>query len=121
MPTSVLDELLETACLAPSVGLSEPWRFVLVNDANRRDAIRQNFMRGNTQELEGREGKDAQRYARLKLAGLDDAPTILPYFVKPTPNRGAGLAELPCHKPPHGLLLWPFTLFGWRLRHGALG
>lgn len=57
VPTSVLDELLETACLAPSVGLSEPWRFVLVNDANRRDAIRQNFMRSNTQELEGREGK----------------------------------------------------------------
>lgn len=93
LPTPVLDELLETACLAPSVGLSEPWRFVLVNDSRRRDAIRQNFMRSNTQELEGREGKDAQRYARLKLAGLDDAPHHIAVFCETNPKQGRGLGR----------------------------
>ncbi|MGG2377352.1 nitroreductase family protein, partial [Salmonella enterica] len=31
-----LDRLLDLACLAPSVGLSQPWRFVLVESAGAR-------------------------------------------------------------------------------------
>jgi 5,6-dimethylbenzimidazole synthase len=32
LPEGAVERLLELACLAPSVGLSQPWRFVLVND-----------------------------------------------------------------------------------------
>ena len=32
LPDGTLDRLLATACLAPSVGLSQPWRFVTVDD-----------------------------------------------------------------------------------------
>jgi len=34
-----VERLLGLAALAPSVGLSEPWRFVLVESADRRAAI----------------------------------------------------------------------------------
>ena len=42
-PRDLLDGLLEAACLAPSVGLSQPWRFVMVEDPVRRAAVRASF------------------------------------------------------------------------------
>jgi hypothetical protein len=30
LPSGMLESLIELACLAPSVGLSQPWRFVIV-------------------------------------------------------------------------------------------
>ena len=36
VPAGTLERLIEVACLAPSVGLSEPWRFVVVDDPARR-------------------------------------------------------------------------------------
>src|SRR6516165_9999100 len=36
LPKDTLESLIELACLAPSVGLSQPWRFVIVEDAARR-------------------------------------------------------------------------------------
>jgi nitroreductase len=36
LPEGFMERLLSLACLAPPVGLSEPWRFVLVEEAGRR-------------------------------------------------------------------------------------
>lgn len=36
LPTGTVDRLLALASLAPSVGLSQPWRFVIVDDVARR-------------------------------------------------------------------------------------
>src|SRR5215470_6984575 len=43
LPTGTVERLIGVACLSPSVGLSEPWRFVIVEDEARRAAIRANF------------------------------------------------------------------------------
>ena len=43
LPLGTLERLIELACLAPSVGLSQPWSFVLVDDPARRDAVRACF------------------------------------------------------------------------------
>src|SRR5487761_805416 len=43
LPSGALETLIEFASLAPSVGLSQPWRFVIVEDMARRAAIRDNF------------------------------------------------------------------------------
>src|ERR1700685_3335650 len=51
LPDGVLETLIEFACLAPSVGLSQPWRFVIVGDCARRAAIRKNFETCNAQAL----------------------------------------------------------------------
>lgn len=93
VPEPVLDELLRIACLAPSVGLSEPWRFVRVDDLQRRQAVRQDFMRCNAEALADRTGPDAQHYARLKLAGLDDAPHHIAVLSHPEPAQGRGLGR----------------------------
>ena len=45
LPQGALDRLLAEACRAPSVGLSQPWRFVVVEDPARRAAVRASFAR----------------------------------------------------------------------------
>ena len=93
VPMALLDALLEVACLAPSVGLSQPWRFVTVEDAARRAAIRASFERCNAEALASQPGDHAGLYARLKLAGLDQAPCHLAVFAESDPQQGHGLGR----------------------------
>jgi len=93
LPQPLLDELLETAALAPSVGLSQPWRFVRVRSRTARLAVRASFETCNAQALGGYEGDDAVLYARLKLAGLDDAPEQYAVFCDHEAAAGRGLGR----------------------------
>lgn len=89
----LLAELLAAAALAPSVGLSQPWRFVLVEDPARRAAVRADFERMNAEALASYDGAEAERYARLKLAGLDEAPVHLAVFADRGTLQGRGLGR----------------------------
>jgi 5,6-dimethylbenzimidazole synthase len=100
LPHGLLAELLDQARLAPSVGLSEPWRFVQVNTPAVRREINAEFERANAEALEGYDGEQAQRYARLKLAGLDCAPVHLAVFVDRETAKGSGLGR---HSMPETL------------------
>jgi len=90
---ALLDRLLDIACLAPSVGLSQPWRFVTVDDPPRRAAVRASFEACNADALANQGGDHAARYARLKLAGLDEAPCHLAVFAETDPAQGHGLGR----------------------------
>ncbi len=90
---ALIEALLQTAALAPSVGLSEPWRFVLVDDPARRMAVRDSFARCNADALAAQPAERAAVYARLKLAGLDHAPCQLAVFADPTTTQGGGLGR----------------------------
>lgn len=93
IPEDIFRHLLTLACLAPSVGLSQPWRFVRVSDAGRRLAIREIFSLCNAAALAPQAQEKAQLYARLKLAGLDDAPVQLAVFAERAAIRGGGLGR----------------------------
>jgi 5,6-dimethylbenzimidazole synthase len=93
VPESAIDALLTAANLAPSVGNSQPWRFVLVEDAARRALVRANFAACNAEALAGYAGERAKIYAGLKLAGLDDAPVQLAVFADPDAVQGHGLGR----------------------------
>jgi 5,6-dimethylbenzimidazole synthase len=93
VPSALLDELLEIACLAPSVGLSQPWRFVTVDEPARRATVRASFARCNAEALADQSGDHAALYARLKLAGLDQAPCHLAVFADSDPQQGHGLGR----------------------------
>jgi 5,6-dimethylbenzimidazole synthase len=75
-----LERLIQTASLAPSVGYSQPGRFVVVQDLALRQKVRLNFEECNQAALSSYEGERAQRYATLKLSGLDQAPVHLAVF-----------------------------------------
>jgi 5,6-dimethylbenzimidazole synthase len=94
LPEGAVELLIETACRAPSVGLSQPWRFVLVDAPERRAAIREDFARRNAAALAAQTPDRAAQYARLKLAGLDDAPCQLAVFADPETGQGGGLGRL---------------------------
>lgn len=94
VPAALLHELLAAAEMAPSVGLSQPWRFVQVDDAARRAAILENFQTSNARALASLEGPDAQLYATLRLAGLSDAPCHLAAFADPNPQQGRSLGRM---------------------------
>jgi len=93
VPADAVEGLLELAALAPSVGLSQPWRFVLVEDAARRAAVGADFARCNAEALGAYAGERAQRYASLKLAGLDEAPVHLAVFADRGTVQGHGLGR----------------------------
>ena len=94
LPEGTVERLIGLACLSPSVGLSEPWRFVLVDDPGRRAAIRSCFEACNKEALEMQDPDRAALYARLKLAGLDEAPVQIAVFSDRTTAQGAGLGRL---------------------------
>ena len=89
----LVDDLLDVACLAPSVGNSQPWRFVLVEDPDRRAAVRENFGRANADALAAQAEERRGLYARLKLAGLTTAPVHLAVFCDAGTGQGHGLGR----------------------------
>jgi 5,6-dimethylbenzimidazole synthase len=89
----LIEKLLRLASLAPSVGLSQPWRFVLVETEPRRQAIRDNFALANDAALKGYAGERQARYAQLKLEGLSQAPVHLAVCADETTGQGHGLGR----------------------------
>lgn len=67
-----LSLILEAALLAPSVGYSQPWKFIVIEDAQTKDAILQNFNGENEKAKELFASREL--YQKLKLEGIKEAP-----------------------------------------------
>jgi len=93
VPSGTLEKLIELASFAPSVGLSQPWRFVIVDSETVRDAIRANFAGCNAEALAAQAPQRAQLYAQLKLAGLAEAPVHFAVFADRSTAQGHGLGR----------------------------
>ena len=94
--TDAVDEAVLTRCLdsfllAPSVGLSEPWRIVRVQSEARRQAALSNFESANADALAGYHGEKAKLYSGLKLSGMQEAPVHLAVFCADDTGKGDGL------------------------------
>jgi 5,6-dimethylbenzimidazole synthase len=88
----LVSELLATAQCAPSVGNSQPWRFVRVRSARLREdlACHVDGEAARAGEAMPDPGQRAA-YAALKLHGLREAPEILAVFCDEATSAGAGL------------------------------
>src|SRR3954453_13585224 len=93
LPPGLLERLIEVACQAPSVGLCQPWRFVVVDDPGRRQKVIDNFESCNGDALKEYTGDLSARYAALKLAGLREAPCHLAVFADHSTAVGHGLGR----------------------------
>ncbi|RTL75843.1 MAG: 5,6-dimethylbenzimidazole synthase [Bradyrhizobiaceae bacterium] len=93
LPDGALERLIDIACLSPSVGLSQPWRFVIVEDAARRRAVIDDFKACNADALACYSSERAARYAALKLSGLEEAPGHLAVFADKASDIGHGLGR----------------------------
>lgn len=90
----LIEHLIGLASLAPSVGYSQPWRFVLVESPECREAVRTNFEHCNRDALNLYTGEKARLYASLKLAGLHDAPAQLAAFFSQNTTQGSRLGRV---------------------------
>ncbi|MCE7028917.1 5,6-dimethylbenzimidazole synthase [Jiella avicenniae] len=77
VPDAVLARLLEAAHHAPSVGLMQPWNFIVLRDIETRRRIRDIVMRRNAEAAAMFEDERAAAYQRLKLEGIVEAPLNL--------------------------------------------
>ncbi|MEH3146934.1 MAG: 5,6-dimethylbenzimidazole synthase [Methylobacterium frigidaeris] len=93
VPEAELRESLALACLSPSVGNSQPWRFVRVADPARRHAVIANFSRCNEAAAAAYPDERAAAYRRLKLAGLREAPVHLAVLCDEGTADGHGLGR----------------------------
>ncbi len=93
VPDAMLARALKLAHLAPSVGFSQPWRFVLVREQERLARIVASFRRANAQALTATAAEDRALYARLKLAALNDAPVQMAVFCDEAAPTGRGLGQ----------------------------
>jgi len=67
----ILNEILNAANCAPSVGFSQPWKFVLIKDETKRDKIYQEFLKENKKAK--KVFKENKLYPNLKLEGIKES------------------------------------------------
>lgn len=93
VPDTLLATLLELMQLSPSVGHSQPWRWLRVDDPGHRLAVQATFSRCNADALAAYDGERAALYARLKLEGLREAPVQFAVFCDHGTAQGHGLGR----------------------------
>ena len=76
----LLGKLLDLARLAPSVGNSQPWRFVRVVSPERRAAIIAHVDAQNARAAALYDDPQRAQYDALKLHGLIEAPEHIAVF-----------------------------------------
>jgi 5,6-dimethylbenzimidazole synthase len=70
IPAEVLDRVLSAAHAAPSVGLSQPWDFVLVRDAGLRGAFHEHVRLERETFAATLDGAAAATFQRIKIDGV---------------------------------------------------
>jgi 5,6-dimethylbenzimidazole synthase len=89
----LLTRVLEAAHSAPSVGLSQPWRFIVVCDSAARAAVHGAFVAANEAASRIYAGADAKQYRDLRLEGILSAPVNICVVCDEHPARGRGLGR----------------------------
>lgn len=118
---ALLSRCLDAFRLAPSVGLSEPWRIVRVASPSARAAARANFEDANARALAGYDGEKAALYPRLKLSGMDLAPVQLAIFSDEATAQGAGLGAATMPEMRRYSVVSAIAMFWLAVRAEGLG
>ncbi|MDP8922269.1 MAG: 5,6-dimethylbenzimidazole synthase, partial [Chloroflexota bacterium] len=84
VPEDVLWRLLGVAHCAPSVGLMQPWDFLIVRDLARRRRVQALFAREKAAAAAFFHDPRRDQYLELKLEGIVDAPVNLLVTCDPT-------------------------------------
>jgi 5,6-dimethylbenzimidazole synthase len=87
VPTEVLGRILGAAHTAPSVGLSQPWDFVLVRDVDTRTAFCEHVQAERQIFASQLDREQASTFSRIKVEGVLESS--LGVVVTYDPQRGA--------------------------------
>ena len=84
--------ILEAGISAPSVGYSQPWKFVIIQDTNIKDNILKNFKHENEKAKEIFE--DRELYKKLKLEGIKEAPVNIAVLYENPEEEVLGMTSM---------------------------
>ena len=87
-----LQLILEAGITAPSVGYSQPWKFVIIKDKKIKNTLAENF------ELENKKAKEIFQknslYKKLKLEGIKEAPINIAVLYEPKDEAVLGMTSM---------------------------
>jgi 5,6-dimethylbenzimidazole synthase len=93
LPDDVLSRILDAAHHAPSVGLMQPWSFIVITGAGVRRDVREQFDAANRRAADAYVGERRDLYDRLKLEAIVDSAVNVCVTCDPTVVRGHGLGR----------------------------
>jgi 5,6-dimethylbenzimidazole synthase len=93
LPDEVLARILDAAHHAPSVGLMQPWQFIVIADAGVRAEVCKAFDAANRRAAAAYTGERRDLYDRLKLESIVDSSVNVCVTCDPTIERGHGLGR----------------------------
>ncbi len=93
LPQELMRRLLSAAHCAPSVGLMQPSRFILIRSHSIRQAVHEAFLQANEQATATYTGERREKYRSLKLEGILEAPQNLCVLSDAKSERGHQLGR----------------------------
>ena len=95
VPDEIVDKILHSASLAPSVGYSQPWEFVVIRDAAVKRQISASFEQENAKAADAFCDDKRSMYTQLKLEGIHEAPVNIAVFYRPETEPVLGQNSMP--------------------------
>lgn len=96
IPKAIEDEklnlILEAGISAPSVGYSQPWKFIVIQDTKIKNNILKNFEDENEKAKEI--FQDRELYKKLKLEGIKEAPINIAMLYEPQVEETLGMTSM---------------------------
>jgi 5,6-dimethylbenzimidazole synthase len=93
LPDELMTRLLMAAHNAPSVGLMQPSRFIVIRSHEMRSRVHAAFCEANEAASSIYEGERLEHYTALKLEGILEAPQNLCVVCDPQSAQGHGLGR----------------------------
>jgi len=87
-----LEKVLLSAIHAPSVGYTQPWKFIVIDDEVVKKEIRKNFDIENEKAKKIFEHKEI--YQELKLEGINEAPINIAVFYEHQNEANIGMTSM---------------------------
>ena len=87
-----LQMILEAGISAPSVGYSQPWKFIIIKEKSIKNELLQNFENENTKAKDI--FKERELYKNLKLEGIKEAPINIAVLYEPKDEEVLGMTSM---------------------------
>jgi len=93
VPEKTILKILNAAHHAPSVGFMQPWNFLLIDELNQKQKVKQAFRDAREKEAEIYSGEKRDLYDSLKLEGIEEAPLNILVTCQRDRNGETGLGR----------------------------
>jgi len=95
IPQAELEKIFSAALSAPSVGFSQPWEFVTIEDIAIRQKVAKSFTLENKKAAALFEAEKLDQYQQLKLEGILQSPLNIAVFYNPQKGPVLGQTSMP--------------------------